>query len=1084
MKRFLKRLAWLSLVLSVVGGLVGAWAYRKYVVMEPGPEFDRAHVLAIIAQESPVYYRDGVTPMGVFFDQEHRSYVPYAELPADWVGAIVASEDGSFWTHPGVDPKHVIRAIGQNIQAGSVVAGGSTLTQQTAKNLFYRPDRSLRAKAVELVDALRLEAHFSKEDILEFYANQFHVSANGRGIGIAARYFFDKTPDRLTTKECAFIAGMVKAPSRYNPFIGQTEERRAVAREAAEARTSYVLRRMVSTGYLPEGRREAIAAEPLRFRRGAFRYDRSVVLDEVQRRLEEPEFVELFERAGIDNPSTAGLRIVTTVDERAERAATYGLWHHLTELGGELERPGVSALLLPELTQVEASPEAALRASTFYEARVVSASDKEVQVDVGGRPCVVDAAGVERIAKAVGDTPAKVAAGLTPARFVLVSVRPAGVGCDLELRPKLQGAVLVLQDGEIRAMVGGNDNRNLNRVTGANRQFGSTWKPLLFLSAMELGWLPTDILDNRRSVFPFRDVWYYPRADHPSDPFLSMTATGARSENLATVWLLYHLVDRVDDDTLRRLAREVDLWPRDGETPADFGVRMRDEAALRSSPERFSEYAFIRARADVIAQLASSRHPEDALAVRSLLYGYGASAERARVERTQGSAERESRLIALENTFLSLEERASACLVGPLSALQWEPVSQALACGRAPAGFEPVPAEALALATGTDVGGSLAEEGRDDLLIDGRLHLGTLRLLRVALDVRAAQLADSDPWDPETLLAHPDWRALVGVRTFARAAREAGVEAPLPENLTLPLGAADVSLAEMAGAYQTMLGRGAPKFVSEGFGAGSVTGLRTAFLLPENSEPTALIAEIRDAGGNILFRMRPAPVGDVDPRPGAMVGDILRNAVLHGTGRRAASPEGLTGWPLAGKTGTTNDYRNAAFIGFAPVQSGGVAVWGQAFTVAAYVGYDDNTSMRRGRLRVQGASGALPAWLDTVRGMAAAGLLGSPGLAEYGVPEGLVRVDAPDGAGFDGAALTALRPPGQLPERIIRGATLPVEGAAAVPEASPSGALVLPNDAEYGPPAPDEGVDPSVAPAVDEEPTLDDLVGHDLLLPE
>ena len=108
----------------------------------------------------------------------------------------------------------------------------------------------------------------------------------------------------------------------------------------------------------------------------------------------------------------------------------------------------------------------------------------------------------------------------------------------------------------------------------------------------------------------------------------------------------------------------------------------------------------------------------------------------------------------------------------------------------------------------------------------------------------------------------------------------------------------------------------------------------------------------------------------------------------------------------------------------------------------------------------------------------------APGLAEYGVPEGLVRVDAPDGAGFDGAALTALRPPGQLPERIIRGATLPVEGAAAVPEASPSGALVLPNDAEYGPPAPDEGVDPSVAPAVDEEPTLDDLVGHDLLLPD
>lgn len=1084
MKRLLKRLAQFSLLVAVIGGVVGAWSYRKYVVLEPGPEFDRAHVLAIISQESPVYYRDGVTPMGVFFDQEHRSYVPYAELPADWVGAIVASEDGSFWTHPGVDAKHVLRAMGQNIQAGSVVAGGSTLTQQTAKNLFYRPDRSLRAKGIELVDALRLEAHFSKEDILEFYANQFHVSANGRGIGIAARYFFDKTPERLSTKECAFIAGMVKAPSRYNPFIGQTEERRAAAREAAETRTAYVLRRMVSTGYLPEGRRLALAAEPLQFRRGAFRYDRSVVLDEVQRRLEEPEFVELFERAGIDNPSTAGLRIVTTVDERAERAATYGLWHHLTELGGELERPGVDALLRPDLSQVEASPDAALRPSTFHDARVVSTSAREIAVDVGGRSCVVDAAGVERIAKAVGAPPAEVAAGLAPGRFVLVSVRPEGEGCDLELRPRLQGAVLVLQDGEIRAMVGGNDNRNLNRVTGASRQFGSTWKPLLFQTAMELGWLPTDVLDNRRNVFPFRDVWYYPRADHASDPFLSLAATGVRSENLSTVWLLYHLVDRVDDESLRRLAREVDLWPREGESPADFGVRMRDEAALRSSPERFSEYAFTRARADVIAQLASSRHPEDALAVRSLLYGYGASAERARVERTQASAEREARLIALENTFLSLEERASACLVGPLSALQWEPVSQALACGRAPAGFEPVPAEALALATGTDVGGSLAEEGRDDLLIDGRLHLGTLRLLRVALDVRSAQLADSDPWDPETLMANPDWRALVGVRSFARAAREAGIEATLPENLTLPLGAADVTLAEMAGAYQAMLGRGTPKFVSEGFGAGSVTGLRSAFVLPENDEPTALIAEIRDAGGNVIFRMRPAPPGDVDPRPGAMVGDILRQAVLHGTGRRAASPPGLAGWPLAGKTGTTNDYRNAAFIGFAPIQSGGAAVWGQAYTVAVYVGYDDNTSMRRGRLRVQGASGALPAWLGTVRGMAGAGLLGTAGLAEYGVPEGLQRVDSPEGAGSDGVALTALRPLGQLSERIVRGAASSSAGGPPVAEAAPSGALVLLNDAEFGPPLPDEGADPEAAPAVDDEPTLDELVGVDLLLPE
>jgi penicillin-binding protein 1A len=1082
LKRFLKRLLQVTVVLSVIAGAVGAWGYRKYVVDEPGPEFTRAHVLEIISQESPVYYRDGVTPMGVFFDQEHRSYVPFAQLPADWVGAIIAAEDGNFWLHPGVDPKHIVRAVVQNAQAGSVVAGGSTLTQQTAKNLFYRPDRSLRAKAVELVDALRLEAHFSKEDILEFYANQFHVSANGRGIGIAARYFFDKTPELLTTKECAFIAGMVKAPSRYNPFIGQSEERREAAREAAELRTAYVLRRMVATGFLSEGRRQGIAAEPLAFRRGSFRYDRSVVLDEVQRRLEQPEFIELFEKSGIDNPSTAGLRIITTVDERAERAAIYGLWHHLTELGGDLERPGAAALIVPTLTQVEASPTATLPALSFHTARITAAGPAGVQLDVAGRVCTVDEAGITRIATAVGEKSAGVLAVLEAGKFVLASVRPDGAGCDLELRPRLQGAVLVLENGEIRAMVGGNDNRNLNRVTGAQRQFGSTWKPLLFLKSVELGWLPTDVLDNRRNVFPFRGVWYYPRADHASDPFLTMAATGARSENLATVWLLYHLVDRVDEETLRRLAVQADLWPREGEAPAEFSVRMRDEAVLRSGAERFPEFAFTRARADVVAALARSRHPEDALAVRSLMYGYGASAEQARVARTQASAERESRLVALENTFLSVEERGARCLEAPLSTLQWDPLTQDLACGRAPAGFEPLPPEALAVATADRVGDALSDEGKDDLLIDGRMHYGTLRRLRAALDVRLAQLEGQDPWSPEVLLLHPDWRTLVGVRTFARAARDVGVQGALPENLTLPLGAADVTLAEMAGAYQVMLGHGPPRFRSEGYGAGSVTGLRSTFVLPENSDSTALIAEIRDAGGNVIFRMRPADGEPADPRPGAMVGDILRSAVLHGTGRRAAAPAGLEGRPLAGKTGTTNDYRNAAFIGFAPIQNGGAATWGQAFTVAAYVGYDDNTSMRRGRLRVQGASGALPAWLSTVRGMAEAGLLGKQGLADFGVPEGLVRVDAPEGAGFDGALLTALRPAGDPPSRIVGGAAASIGGGAA--DAPPSGALVLPTDAEYGPPGPDEGVDPAVAMPIDEEPTWDDLLGEDLLLPE
>ncbi|MFN7144431.1 MAG: transglycosylase domain-containing protein, partial [Myxococcota bacterium] len=676
MKRFLRRLLAVGAVAAVLGAAFAAWAYRAYVVVDPGPAFTREGILAIIAQESPVYYRDGATRIGVFFDLEHRAYVPWADIPEAFVHAIVAAEDGTFFSHEGVSLKHIVRASMQNAKAGRVVAGGSTLTQQTAKNLFYRPDRSFRSKAQELVNALRLEAHFSKEDILEFYANQFHVSANGRGLGIAARYFFDKEVPELTPKECAFIAGMVKAPSRYNPFVGGSEERRQAARAAAEERTAYVLRRMEEEGYLSAERRAAIQAEPLQFRRGTFQYDRSVLLDEVQRRLEEPAFVELFERLEIENPSTAGIQIITTVDATAQREATYALWHHLAEIGPVLEKTGATALRLPPSTPVPHDPDSPLEVHGFYAAKVVSAAMDAVVLDVGGHACPVDEDGVDRVAAVLArartgnvyapadDTArASIVEALPPGAIVLASVRAPGA-CDLEIRPRLQGAVVALEEGQIRALVGGNDNRNFNRASSAVRQLGSTWKPLVYQAALQLGWLPTDLLDNRRGVFPFRDVWYYPRPDHPSDAFVTMSFAGARSENLASVWLLAHLTDRLNDEQLRRLADLVGLGKRADESAEAFRVRMRDDEGLRSSPERFEEYAFTAARRDVLSGLAFGAHPEDAVVLRSLHHGYGFAAERGRVVRTAPSAERSARLEALRASFLSLEEIAAACAAG------------------------------------------------------------------------------------------------------------------------------------------------------------------------------------------------------------------------------------------------------------------------------------------------------------------------------------------------------------------------------------------------------------------------------------
>jgi membrane peptidoglycan carboxypeptidase len=129
----------------------------------------------------------------------------------------------------------------------------------------------------------------------------------------------------------------------------------------------------------------------------------------------------------------------------------------------------------------------------------------------------------------------------------------------------------------------------------------------------------------------------------------------------------------------------------------------------------------------------------------------------------------------------------------------------------------------------------------------------------------------------------------------------------------------------------------------------------------------------------VLYSAEPTPRPIADAAPGRLVGDILRNVVRWGTGRRALGKVKIDGIdvPLVGKTGTTNSYRNAAFAGFVPKVGPDGWQWGSAYTLVAYVGYDDNRAMRRGGIRLQGSNGALPAWLSTAKGLAEAGLLGA-----------------------------------------------------------------------------------------------------------
>ena len=240
----------------------------------------------------------------------HGEPVTVAEMSPHLPAAVIAIEDRRFPDHFGVDPIGLARAMWVNLQAGRIVQGGSTLTQQLAKNVFLTHDRNVSRKVRELLLALWLESAFTKDEILSIYLNRVYFGAGAYGVDAAARKYFSKTARDLTLGEAALLAGMLKGPSRYSP---------AADAERARARTAVVLGAMADIGYIDRETARRIAADPYRLRgpvgRGAgHRYFSDWIYDQV------PSFV---------GTRADDLAVATTLDLHlqtlAEQAVTEGL---------------------------------------------------------------------------------------------------------------------------------------------------------------------------------------------------------------------------------------------------------------------------------------------------------------------------------------------------------------------------------------------------------------------------------------------------------------------------------------------------------------------------------------------------------------------------------------------------------------------------------------------------------------------------------------------------------------------------------------------------------------------------------------
>lgn len=911
------------------------WLYML-VVVEPGNEISEKNIEQILGRESHVYYSDGVSRLGVFFDTAHRQYVKYSEIPSDFVNALVAAEDGRFFEHFGFDIVGISRAMLKNIQAGRVVQGGSTLTQQTAKNLFKREDRSYKSKLKELLFALRLEYYYPKEKIFEFYANQFYVSGNGHGLGVAARYYFDKTPSELNLVECAFIAGSVKRPNYYNPFIKKTEEGAEKARRRAKIRLRYVLDKMKESGRIGSYAYNEALGSDIGFRHGRVGYSLDYSMELVREAVSSTAVREALKAKGINNIATSGVKVITTVDKGLQKET-------LAALRGELSRLDVRLRgykrdeVQNELVALKYSGDNACikGAFLFGTIRTITGKGRDrsivVSLDKKLGDATIDAAGLKKLVLAdvryrknrwsvTGkQDQAILVKELREGDRVWVSVSQVADGLEpcllrLEKYPKVQGGAIVIQKGKIKSIAGGTENRFYNRAIHARRTMGSAFKPLVYAAALQLGWNSADPLKNTRDVFVYHGKPYFPRPDHVShNNWVSMSWAGVHSENVASVWLLANLCAKLSPAEFRDVAGAVGFVPKvvdgDNEPYRSYKARIRDRYGIHVNKNALRKVAYSEAVSNLETDFIFDDLVDDYQLLKELAYGRNyarftgnlsaaITAERKKKKvsnRTLNELNLRKKLLG--NSYLTLaglDEKLNSYRVMIDGVLDQSLPDYSLlaAAGTASVFYvDELNNEFFFMLDEADVKGLtpirvseliryLQRQGAlgrtlfwEQIKLNGSLTALAFHKTTVQYEHEYKKLLNALPYDFEVLAKVDDFRITVGLFYLKKLARELGVKSRLDAVLSFPLGSSVITLLEATRMYE-----------------GLVSGMVTTFpegLDDEENDSLAIIERIVSAEGRVLYEPQATKKTVIDSKTSLALGGILENIVTFGTGRGA-----------------------------------------------------------------------------------------------------------------------------------------------------------------------------------------------------
>jgi len=472
------------------------------------------------------------------FAIERRVEVPLDKIPEILKKAIIATEDPRFYNHKGVDYRGILRAVKENIKRGRIFRrpqGGSTITQQLARLLFLYPQQTIRRKLKEVFLSLQIERRYTKEKIMEMYCNQFYLGHGVYGVEAASNLFFGKSVSDLTLEEAALIAGILRGPSVYSPYVRP---------EITLRRRNHVLQRMIEERYIAKQEGEEAKKKPMNIlplQRGVSDFG-AYFFEEVRKYIEKNYGDDVLYRAGLKVYTTLN----PTLQEYAERALLNGLrvmdkkqgWRkdkrNLLQEGVEkIEDYWLQSWLLPSV-KVEEVSEAIVLSVTRKQAlvRVKNYRGKMPNSDIAW----TGTDNFERLIKKGDIIQVKIKKIDEDKKELLVS---------LEQEPLVEGSFLAIDPhtGQIKAMVGGYSfaRSEFNRATQALRQAGSAIKPLLYTAALENGFTPATVIRDERTEFVDKwtgEIWFPPNYDGKYKGAVTLRKGLEESRNVVTARIL------------------------------------------------------------------------------------------------------------------------------------------------------------------------------------------------------------------------------------------------------------------------------------------------------------------------------------------------------------------------------------------------------------------------------------------------------------------------------------------------------------------------------------------------------------------